>query len=386
MPPAAAERGIMKNRILITLIATGVCAALCTGCDNGEVSVDVPDEGAVVTEETEENVGLANPWRDGITDAEAATYAPALLTLPAGAADVIWRVMDEGGAVQPGDKPGALVEAQFTMDGVSYCARTQYGSADDISGMYYEWTVEDDIASPKWQDAGLSGKFYRYSGDGETVDLITWYDEAAETQYALSATMNSDGDGFDIQAIAEEMIWGGEDAKADEGTDMGLPAYVYPDDTAMEYAVYQFMIDEYSQYYDACDVSIPYAVLVDLDESDESDIKVYAIFWILNYDLMDDGILMDVSGGSYPGVMHLVKNDDGSYEVVSHEVVADGSDFDDSAKKLFGDRYDAFVATMADDELDADVRFQVMADYAKFSGAPIQGYQDYGQDPVYFYQ
>ena len=376
----------MKNRILITLFATGVSAALCTGCGTGEVSVDVPSDGAVVTEESEEPIGMANPWRYGITEEEAAGYVTALLPLPEGAADVSWGVMDKGGEIKPGDKPGALVEAQFSMDGVSYCYRAQYGVAEDISGMFFEWTAEDDIASPKWQDAGLSGKFYRHIGDGETVDLITWYDDSAETQYALSATMNSDGDGFDLQAVAEEMIWGGADAKADAGTDTGMPAYVYPDDTAIESAVYQFMVDEYSQYYDTCDVSIPYAVIVDTDDSDEADIKVYGIFCIMNYDLVEGDILMAESGGSYPGVMHLKKTDDGSYEAVSHDVVADGSDFDDSAKELFGDRYDAFVAAMADDEAVEQVRFQIIADYAKFSGVPIEGYQDYGQDPVYFYQ
>jgi hypothetical protein len=84
--------------------------------------------------------------------------------------------------------------------------------------------------------------------------------------------------------------------------------------------------------------------------------------------------------------MHLQKKDDGSYEAVSHDVVAEGSDFDDSAKELFGDRYDAFVAAIADDEAVEQVRFQIIADYAKFSGVPIEGYQDYGQDPIYFYQ
>ena len=52
----------MKNRVLITLLATGVCAALCTGCNSGEVSVDVPADGEVVTEETEDpegNLGMA---------------------------------------------------------------------------------------------------------------------------------------------------------------------------------------------------------------------------------------------------------------------------------------------------------------------------------------
>ncbi|MBR4543268.1 MAG: hypothetical protein IKO53_03560 [Lachnospiraceae bacterium] len=379
----------MKNRVLITLLATGVCAALCTGCNSGEVSVDVPADGEVATEETEDpegNFGMANPWRDGITDAEAATYAPALLTLPAEAEDVLWRVMDEGGAIQPGDKPGALVEAQFTMEDISYSFRAQLGTTDDISGLYYEWTVEDDIASPKWQDAGLSGKFYRYAGDGEAVDLITWYDEAAETQYALSAVLNSDGDGFDLQAVADEMIWGGEDAKSDNEVIAGLPAYVYPGSDMIEEAVYRFMVDEYAGNYEACDVSIPYAVFVDTDESDEADIKVYGIFWLTNYDLDENNILLCVSGGSYPGVMHLVKNDDGSYEAVSHEVVADGSDFDDSAKELFGDRYDAFVEAMADDELAEEKRFQIVGDYAHFCGAPIEGYQDYGWDPVYFYQ
>ena len=60
--------------------------------------------------------------------------------------------------------------------------------------------------------------------------------------------------------------------------------------------------------------------------------------------------------------------------------------FENINESEFADRYDAFVAAMADDELEKEKRFQIVGDYARFCGAPIEGYQDYGWDPVELYR
>ena len=102
--------------------------------------------------------------------------------------------------------PGDMVQLDFRMEGVAFTARAQYGVGEneDISGMYYDWDVQDDVTLANWGEGHMQGKTYRSLGDGWTVDLCTWYDIEIGIAYSLSAEA-ADLDGFDIQAIAEQM-------------------------------------------------------------------------------------------------------------------------------------------------------------------------------------
>jgi dihydroneopterin aldolase len=86
---------------------------------------------------------------------------------------------------------------------------------------------------------------------------------------------------------------------------------------------------------------------VNVDDSDPNNVVVYGDFWINNYNI-DGDTLSCVSGGDYPGVMHVSKDGD-TYTVSSFDMVADGSGFEASAKELFGDNYDAFMKVYSDD-------------------------------------
>lgn len=158
-----------------------------------------------------------------------------------------------------------------------------------------------------------------------------------------------------------------------------LPAYVYPGDDKLMAAISQYIIDEFSANYEKADVSIPTAYLVDTDDSDPDDVKVWGDFWIDNYDL-DGDTLITQSGGSYPGCIHFKKTDDG-YEAKEMEMVGDGSDYTPSAKKIFGTRYEAFIKSMDDTQRNA-VRTQTITDYVKANDLSITKYQDFGWDPV----
>lgn len=159
-----------------------------------------------------------------------------------------------------------------------------------------------------------------------------------------------------------------------------LPAYEYPGPELFYYELYTYLTDELSRSYDKADVSIPCPVIEYIDESDDDDIKVYGDFLIFNYNLNRD-ILECMSGGSYPGVVHMKKTDEG-YEVSGMDVVADGSDYTPSAKKIFGDRYEKVIAVIGDDELRERTRAQIIANYVALNGLDINAYKDYGWDPV----
>ena len=160
----------------------------------------------------------------------------------------------------------------------------------------------------------------------------------------------------------------------------GLPAYSYPDGDPILSAVCDYMISGPGSHYDKADLSIPCINLVAVDEQDPDDVRVYADFWILNFDL-DGTVLQTKSGGSFPGCMHLARKD-GAYEVKDFEITTDGAGFDESAKKIFGDRYEAFGKVHSDGDAREELIRQTLADYVSANKLDITAYKDYGWDPV----
>ncbi|MBR4718828.1 MAG: hypothetical protein IKP31_01155, partial [Lachnospiraceae bacterium] len=188
-----------------------------------------------------------------------------------------------------------------------------------------------------------------------------------------------EGDNLMLNMDGNWMTFTKEGADGDAGLG-ALPAYKYTGDDKLMAAVYQFIVDEYSGQYEKADVSIPCVTVIDTDDSDPDDIRVWGDFWIDNYDLEGD-TLKTRSGGAYPGCIHLKKTGD-DIEVTEMEVVGDGSNYDPSAKKIFGDKYDAFMKVSGDDEGRKKIRTQIIADYVKANNLSIKQYQDFGWDPV----
>ncbi len=169
----------------------------------------------------------------------------------------------------------------------------------------------------------------------------------------------------------------GNDLNASAAT---LPAYEYPGPELFYSVLYKCIADEFGQGYEAADVGIPSPVIVAVDESDKSDIKVYGDFWYYNYKLNGD-TLETASGGSYPGCIHIKYTDEG-YEVVKTRIVEDGAGFTDSAKEIFGDYYDDFMKAHSDQELADKTRAQIIANYVAANNLSITQYKDFGWDPV----
>ena len=217
----------MKKRNLI--VAGIVAVAVLAGC--GELTPPMPaettpaettpvQEEATATPEAEapkgegaENpgeVGMINPWRDS-TEEEANGMVPRLFKAPEGAEVLSWRVLDDPREANGETEP--LVEMEFSLDDRIFTARAQITGDDylDLSGLYYTWTVEDDdVTLANWGGGNIKGKVYRNINDSGMIDLITWYDVEIGISYSLSVAA-ADLDGFDIQAVAEQMYsWDNE--------------------------------------------------------------------------------------------------------------------------------------------------------------------------------
>ena len=197
-------------------------------------------------------------------------------------------------------------------------------------------------------------------------------EEASSEAVEEEETTEAKQDGSDDQTVTKEA--------SESDTEWSYGEYKYTGDDGIINAIDQYLVAEIGKYYDKADVGIPYMLIVDRDESDSENIKVWGAFWYENYDMEGD-TLISVSGGSHPGCMHLKKTD-AEYVVTEFEQVADGSDYEESAKEIFGDRYDQFSATYSDDDKRNAERKAVISDFVKSHNVPVTKYQDYGWDPV----
>ncbi len=137
-----------------------------------------------------------------------------------------------------------------------------------------------------------------------------------------------------------------------------------------------YLVNEIGKHYAPGEYCIPYSYIVYTDESNSEDIRVWGDYWVFLYNLSGD-TLKTVSGGSHPGLMHLRKMADG-YEVTAFDAVEDGSNNLPSAKRIFGEHYDAFHAINSDGEAREKNRMQLTADYVKKHQIKATMVQDYG--------
>ncbi|MBQ4364484.1 MAG: haloacid dehalogenase-like hydrolase, partial [Oscillospiraceae bacterium] len=168
--------------------------------------------------------------------------------------------------------------------------------------------------------------------------------------------------------------------RLDAMKEKALPEYEYPGPELFYSVVYDYIRDELGSGYPDADVCIPAPVIIYEDDTDREDIKLYGDFRVYKYAL-DGDTLECTAGGSYPGCMHVRTTDEG-YEVTGFDVVADGSDYTESAKEIFGDHYDTFSKVGSDDEEKERVRAQIIANYVFDKNLPITQYRDSGWDPV----
>ena len=166
----------------------------------------------------------------------------------------------------------------------------------------------------------------------------------------------------------------------ESGSASALPAYKYPGTEEMYAEIADYLIKTCGSHFEKAGVCIPYFEKVAVDDSNKDDIIFYGSFWVENYDQKGD-TLECVSGGNFPGAIHLKKLDKG-YDVSKMDAVEDGSNFDTSAKKIYGKYYDDFMKIYSNDEGSKKVRKQFISDYVKANNLDIKAYKDYGWDPV----
>ena len=145
-------------------------------------------------------------------------------------------------------------------------------------------------------------------------------------------------------------------------------------------AVEDYLVNVIGKNYAEAEYCIPCPIVISTDDGNKDDVLVWGDFWVFNYDQSGD-TLKTVSGGDHPGLMHLKKTDNG-FEVTSFEAVEDGAGNMESAKRIFGDSFDAFWELNSNQEKREDIRLHFIADYVKKHNLPVKMVQDYGWPAV----
>lgn len=166
-----------------------------------------------------------------------------------------------------------------------------------------------------------------------------------------------------------------------DALDGGTYGYIGDDPEVL--AVYEYLTNEVAPLYDDGAeniVSVPVVQIIDQSKGDNGETLISGDFWIFNYEI-DGDILKMVSGGAHPGRMH-VAEDGEIITVVSFDPVEDGGNLEPSAKEIFGDKYEEFMAVSSDDKTREAERAATLANFVKANSLKVTKYQDYGQDPV----
>ena len=132
------------------------------------------------------------------------------------------------------------------------------------------------------------------------------------------------------------------------------------------------------------EVCIPNYAVMAIDESGDDEIRVWGDWWVFNYNIAGD-TLKCVSGGSHPGLMHLEQikqNNIFEWVVSSFDQVEDGHGNEASARRIFGEHYDAFHAANSNQEARESIRLQMVSNYVHAHGLKVKYLQDHGWPAV----
>ena len=167
-------------------------------------------------------------------------------------------------------------------------------------------------------------------------------------------------------------------SSTENGNDSSEVDVVLSDENEGTYfpAIDQYLAEEIGSQYAKGEFCVPFHSIVGVDERNSEDILDWGDFWVFNYNQVGD-TLKCVSGGSHPGLMHIRQKEKG-FEVISFEQVEDGSRYMPTAKKIFGDKFDAFQAISSDEQKREKLRADVLATFVKEHNLSATMYQDYG--------
>lgn len=166
-------------------------------------------------------------------------------------------------------------------------------------------------------------------------------------------------------------------ANAEKAAEDTVAAEATPNGDPLMDAITKYLTDSIGAAYSQGDMCIPVIAMTCSDGLQGDSVLMWGDYWVFNYKVVGD-TLKCVSGGNHSGKMLLQKNENGEFQVVSFEQVEDGHGNEASAKRIFGEYYDAYHAANSDEAYREKARAGFIADYVKAHNLPVKYYQDYG--------
>ena len=141
-------------------------------------------------------------------------------------------------------------------------------------------------------------------------------------------------------------------------------------------AVERYLAEQVAAHYAPGEYTVPLSDIVAVNGEDTTDIRLWGDFWVYNYQQVGD-TLKCVSGGSHPGLIHVCKKGENFY-VKAFDQVEDGSRFQPSAKRIFGEYFEAFELHHGDADNRETERREGLQFFVRDHGLSATMYQDYG--------
>ena len=148
---------------------------------------------------------------------------------------------------------------------------------------------------------------------------------------------------------------------------------------ALRQAMREYLVSEVGSHYLKGELCIP-TLLIVAEEENEGETHVWCDTWVDWYQISAD-TLKTVSGGNHSGCMTL-KQEGGKYVVTAFEQTEDGSAFQRSAERIFGEHLDVFQGMHSNQDIREAARKEQLGEYVRLHQLPVRYYQDYGWPAV----
>ena len=214
---------------------------------------------------------------------------------------------------------------------------------------------------------------------GCNVNVTTTPADNASSDKATEAPVE-EADPAKTDATAEAKTASGSEPGelSDYDDPKSLPAFKYTGNGLYMDVISDYLVDMAREYGGGdSDVYIPFGTVVQIDDSDPSDIIAYGIYSYDGYKLLNT-TLVSTSGARNYGAFHLEKGEDGKVSIAS----ADLPEVEEESREVFAPvpgLYEKIIA-LSDEKLDV-LREETIASYVNTTGLNITQWQDYGHDP-----
>ena len=332
------------------------------------------------TDSSSNNAGDAGSSGEGTATADEGSAAAS-----SGSSAVV-----ENGAASAEGETAVPAEAEGTAASTGALSAGNYiDSSENHLSLFY-LTKEDGYDKDGWAVMAILEDTL-YSGepaeeDNTLAGELTSYKEDMSPDQTLKVTITASRDHVLLRTEdGTEYDFGPDDTDYAALAGEMLPffqynqLYAYRGFNNQDAAAYDYLSFEKEKGTDPNHALIPYVHLIAIDDTNEKDVLMYGDYWLWEFEKQDD-VLVAVSGGHCPGIIHAERFGEPGTGIYSANSMEEGFT-DDDVKTLMGEHYWDYLRITSDQEAREQGMAQVIADYVSANDLPVTKYQMPGEEP-----